>query len=241
MHWLIFDGDVDAVWIEDMNSVMDDNKTLTLPNSERIRLLDHSKLIVECFDLQYASPATISRCGCVWVDPQDIKYKPFYERWVKLRCGTDDAREVERSTLLQLFEKYVPDAVAFILDGVENGEIGNPCDQVIPVTALNMVRQLCSLYDAYATDATGRLTAEAMESVFVFTCVWGLGGALMGKSRQRFDVFVKGNSSAPLPASSLYENYFDIEKARWNAWTERVKAYGLQNDIGEVQIGRASV
>jgi len=62
MRWLTFDGDVDAVWIEDMNSVMDDNKTLTLPNSERISLRDYNRLFVETFDLQYASPATISRC-----------------------------------------------------------------------------------------------------------------------------------------------------------------------------------
>ena len=49
MRWLVFDGDVDAVWIENMNSVMDDNKTLTLPNSERIQLQDYTKLFVETF------------------------------------------------------------------------------------------------------------------------------------------------------------------------------------------------
>lgn len=43
----MFDGDVDALWVEDMNSVMDDNKLLTLPNGERIRLRDSSKLLFE--------------------------------------------------------------------------------------------------------------------------------------------------------------------------------------------------
>jgi hypothetical protein len=62
--YIVFDGDVDAVWVENMNSVMDDNKLLTLPNGERIRLQPHVKLLFEVADLQYASPATISRCGC---------------------------------------------------------------------------------------------------------------------------------------------------------------------------------
>jgi dynein heavy chain, axonemal len=61
-HYIVFDGDVDAVWVENMNSVMDDNKLLTLPNGERIRLQPHVKLLFEVADLQYASPATISRC-----------------------------------------------------------------------------------------------------------------------------------------------------------------------------------
>jgi len=61
IRYLVFDGDVDAVWVENMNSVMDDNRLLTLPNGERIRLQNHSKLLFEVFDLQYASPATISR------------------------------------------------------------------------------------------------------------------------------------------------------------------------------------
>ncbi|KAJ3134855.1 Dynein heavy chain 10, axonemal [Physocladia obscura] len=57
--YIVFDGDVDAVWVENMNSVMDDNKLLTLPNGERIRLQKHVALLFEVGDLQYASPATI--------------------------------------------------------------------------------------------------------------------------------------------------------------------------------------
>lgn len=73
-RWILFDGDVDAIWVEDMNSVMDDNRLLTLINGDRIRLEKWSKLLYEVFDLQYASPATISRCGMVYVDPKDLKY-----------------------------------------------------------------------------------------------------------------------------------------------------------------------
>jgi dynein heavy chain len=46
-RYLVFDGDVDALWVEDMNSLMDDNKLLTLPNGERIRLPNHCKLLFE--------------------------------------------------------------------------------------------------------------------------------------------------------------------------------------------------
>lgn len=45
--YILFDGDVDTLWVESMNSVMDDNKLLTLANGERIRLQKHCALLVE--------------------------------------------------------------------------------------------------------------------------------------------------------------------------------------------------
>lgn len=65
-----------------MNSVMDDNKLLTLANGERIRLQSHCALLFEVGDLQYASPATVSRCGMVFVDPKNLRYAPYWKKWV---------------------------------------------------------------------------------------------------------------------------------------------------------------
>ena len=66
-NWIIYDGDVDALWVENMNSVMDDNRILTLTNGDRITLQKRTIMLFEVFDLQYASPATISRCGMVYM------------------------------------------------------------------------------------------------------------------------------------------------------------------------------
>jgi len=68
-----------------MNSVMDDNKILTLANGDRIRLQKYCAMLFEVDELRYASPATISRCGMVYVDPKNLGYKPYYANWVKVK------------------------------------------------------------------------------------------------------------------------------------------------------------
>jgi dynein heavy chain len=50
-----------------MNSVMDDNRILTLANNERIPLKGHMRMLFEIRDLKYATPATVSRAGILYI------------------------------------------------------------------------------------------------------------------------------------------------------------------------------
>lgn len=81
----MFDGPVDAIWIENMNSVLDDSKLLCLANGQRIRLGEHMKILFEVRDLEEASPATVSRCGMVYMSPKDLGYKVIIKRWFRER------------------------------------------------------------------------------------------------------------------------------------------------------------
>jgi len=72
LHWITLDGPVDAVWVENLNSVLDDNKLLTLPNGERLALLPNIRIVFEVQDLKYATAATVSRCGMVWFSDNTV-------------------------------------------------------------------------------------------------------------------------------------------------------------------------
>jgi len=71
-HWVIFDGDVDPEWAENLNSVLDDNKLLTLPSGERLSIPDNFRIILEVDSLEQATPATVSRCGMVWFSKDTV-------------------------------------------------------------------------------------------------------------------------------------------------------------------------
>lgn len=270
IRWLIFDGDVDALWIENMNSVMDDNRLLTLPNGERIRLQPYAKLIMETYDLQYASPATISRCGMVYVDPKNLGYRPYYERWVRTRdrrggdddeqggntideteldTETADARAHLQGLLLELFDSYVPKCIDFVLEGVLEEEIVERPTQVVPVTNLSMVKQLCALMDAMIHNGglkgedsekdgeegegaaapddsqnAKQLSDIDIEGLFVFGVVWAIGGQLLFDSRDRFASVVLSCSTTALP-EKLFDYFYDTTQSRWEKWEARVPEY----------------
>lgn len=81
-HWIIFDGDVDPEWVENLNSVLDDNKLLTLPNGERLGLPPSVRIIFEVQDLKFATLATVSRCGMIWFSEDVLSTKMMVDNFL---------------------------------------------------------------------------------------------------------------------------------------------------------------
>ena len=81
-HWIVFDGDVDPEWVENLNSLLDDNKILTLPTGERLAMPDNVRIIFEVKDLKFATPATVSRCGMVWFSESSNSLPMIFENYL---------------------------------------------------------------------------------------------------------------------------------------------------------------
>ncbi|WVN87983.1 uncharacterized protein L203_103180 [Cryptococcus depauperatus CBS 7841] len=101
-HWIIFDGDVDPEWVENLNSVLDDNKLLTLPNGERLNLPPNVRVMFEVEHLRYATLATVSRCGMVWFSEDVVDHSMVFTHYLETLAftpiGTDDDETLDFDT-----------------------------------------------------------------------------------------------------------------------------------------------
>lgn len=93
-HWIIFDGDVDPDWAENLNSVLDDNKLLTLPNGERFQIPPNVRLVFEVDSLKSATLATVSRCGMVWMAETVLSLKSVFSHHLAELGGENKSQEV---------------------------------------------------------------------------------------------------------------------------------------------------
>ncbi|XP_076442165.1 cytoplasmic dynein 1 heavy chain 1-like isoform X5 [Babylonia areolata] len=102
-QWIIFDGDVDPEWVENLNSVLDDNKLLTLPNGERLGIPPNVRIMFEVQDLRFATLATVSRCGMVWFSEDVLSTDMIFEHYIQtlqnvpLEESEEDARYMSRT------------------------------------------------------------------------------------------------------------------------------------------------
>ncbi|MCQ2815661.1 MAG: AAA family ATPase [archaeon] len=83
MHWIIFDGDVDPEWAENLNSVLDDNKLLTLPHGDRLSIPPNVRIMFEVESLKYATLATVSRCGMIWFSNDVVSIDMMFSHYLK--------------------------------------------------------------------------------------------------------------------------------------------------------------
>jgi len=170
--WVVLDGDIDAVWIESMNTVMDDNKVLTLVSNERIPLSKAMRMVFEINSLKNATPATVSRAGILYINESDIGWRPFVASWLLRRslAGIDPSG-IEKQCLMGLFEKYVDP----INDNVRRG-----FKECTPMYLLNKVATIAYLLESLIEGIPyEKKNAESIEIVFTFAAVWAFGGPMI--------------------------------------------------------------
>ena len=131
------DGDLDANWIESMNSVMDDNKILTLASNERIVLKAHMRMLYEIRDLRFASPATVSRAGILFIsDTSGYQWKSYIKSWIKFKGKYVEELKI---SLQQLFDKYLPDSFLHMKKYFK---------YLVPTVEISIVMSICRLIES---------------------------------------------------------------------------------------------
>ncbi|KAJ8521794.1 hypothetical protein ONZ45_g1564 [Pleurotus djamor] len=114
-HWIIFDGDVDPEWVENLNSVLDDNKLLTLPNGERLNLPPNVRIMFEVEHLRYATLATVSRCGMIWFSEDVVTPSMVYKNYLAtLASNPLDADDEDAMDTLRRHTEPAADAVSSV-------------------------------------------------------------------------------------------------------------------------------
>ena len=129
--WIICDGDVDPEWIESLNSVLDDNHLLTLPNGERISFGPNVNFLFETHDLKFASPATVSRMGMIFLSDDDLDVTRIVQRW--LADFPQEHRMLMSSWIDDFFYEAVKSVVqmdGYVLDTTLVGTVMNGLSQV---------------------------------------------------------------------------------------------------------------
>ncbi|OAF70778.1 Axonemal beta dynein heavy chain 3 [Intoshia linei] len=241
--WLIFDGPVDAIWIENMNTVLDDNKKLCLMSGEIIQLAPTTNLIFEPMDLEIASPATVSRCGMVYMEPNSLGWWPIVKSWINML--PEQVTAPYRKLIIEMFERFVEASFKLIRKFT---------NELCPTTNANLIKSLINLIDCQIDEFAKKASMQNeivlyswIEGIFIFSLIWSFGGNLVSTSRAEFDKLVReliqgamseetrqrltldelvGPPSKPynglIPVRGLvYDYYFVLENpAKWEKWTD---------------------
>uniref|UniRef100_A0A8C3LGS3 Dynein axonemal heavy chain 9 n=1 Tax=Chrysolophus pictus TaxID=9089 RepID=A0A8C3LGS3_CHRPC len=223
--WMVLDGDIDPMWIESLNTVMDDNKVLTLASNERIPLNPTMRLVFEISHLRTATPATVSRAGILYINAADLGWNPPVSSWI-------DKREIqsERANLTILFDKYLPPCLDTLRTRFK---------KIIPIPEQSVVQMLCYLLECLLTEENTPpdCPKELYELYFVFAAVWAFGGSMFQDQLVDYRVefskwWVAEFKTIKFPSQgTVFDFYIDPETKKFEPWSKLIPQFEFDPEV----------
>ena len=234
-YWILFDGPVDTFWIEDMNSVLDDSRRLCLPSSAIIVLNETITMMFEVEDLVHASPATVSRCGMVFMEPSAVGLMPHALSWLQIKLPPalrESPPDFDiRARLEKLFTDCLTENVEFI-----RKKVVEPC----PTTDVNLAYSLFNLLECFLSKFKDvspskvnkvdlEILYKSIYNIYFFATVWSIGITTREDGREKFNTYLRDFMKQKIPEEdvadvlfpeegTVYDYYFDYEKDEWKNW-----------------------
>ena len=241
-QWIILDGPVDTLWIENMNTVLDDNKMLCLMNGDIISMPERMNMLFEVSDLAKASLATVSRCGMIYMQNDIVDWWSLVQSWLADLKETFVQNLIKR--LEQLFDAFVDQTFEFLQ---------KRCLQYIKLTKthlvinlMNMLGGLLRTEDMREKCNNPKLKEEDLisqiEIHFLYSLVWSIGCNTDEQGCRKFSDFLRNTSTgtidlvrlkdkpiriskvAQLPEASLSLHAYYIDGMRWKLWREKLES-----------------
>ncbi|XP_054262356.1 dynein axonemal heavy chain 1-like [Macrosteles quadrilineatus] len=248
--WYVFDGPVDAVWIENMNTVLDDNKKLCLTSGEIIKLTDNQTMMFEVADLAVASPATVSRCGMVYLEPSVLGLQPFFNCWLQRLPKLGESLE---PLYRELFSLYLLPALRFLRSHMV---------EMVPSVDSALVQSCLRLLDCFMLPLTcpgGKpppspaflnLLPELVSAWVVYAVIWSVGATCDHSSRELFSSWMRKTMKEDIqmkplfPGENLVYDYRlhdggftggtdtgEPSSPRWIHWMDGLETYVITADM----------
>ncbi|KAL9654899.1 hypothetical protein ABK040_008689 [Willaertia magna] len=237
--WLICDGPVDAIWIESMNTVLDDNKKLCLTSGQIIKMGENMNMIFEVQDLQAASPATVSRCGMVYMEAEKLgSWEPFLASWFTSKTFPEALKEsIDLEAIQQLittlFSTFMPDLLTmFKFEFSSSSFIKIKSDAMLTKSTIDIMESLMDEFaDPKLCNQINIKDKQLMiECIFLYAIVWSIG--VITEERTKFDklfrdlIEEKSKSKVykflmPIPekhSTHVFDYVFDKKAKKWVEW-----------------------
>jgi len=224
-----------------LNTVLDDNKILTLANAERIPMADSTKMTFEVEDLRNASPATVSRNGIVYVSDTDLYWEPLFDTWIADRAGKSEqisqCNPEEKDWTKKFVKKYfqhksfdAPNAVNPKQKSVfnfirKNFKYEMETPEVVRVTQMINLMTACTAEYSVVNEPVSQ---DLFEKIFCYCFTWAIGGLFETPDRVKFQKEILERVGAALPQISqqkqaqeketVFDYFVNPQTKTWEQW-----------------------